>query len=670
MKRIFLLSGILILSAYSLFAQLVDPVEWEYKSKKLEDGTAEITFEANIDMNWHLYSQYFDEGGPVRTTFYFDESDKFELIGMPSESPEPEEIMDEVFNIKVKYFSHKAVFTQKVKLLTDETFTITGAIEYQVCQDDKCVYFNPEFKVIVKGEKAAQEAVTDEVTADESLTPIVDLNENTSPETETESKSLWGLFFMAIAFGFAGILTPCVFPMIPMTVSFFMQGESSKFNTVLKALIFGISIVLLYTLVGLIVSLTSAGADLTTVLSSSWILNTIFFALFITFAFSFFGMFEIVLPSGLANKADKQVDKGGMLASFFMAFTLVIVSFSCTGPIIGFLLVKAATGEVLEPVVGMFGFGLAFALPFTLMAIFPGLLKKLPKSGGWMNSVKVVFGFIILAFSMKFLSNIDQVYHLNILSRDVYIAIWIVIFFLMGIYLLGKLKFAHDTELQHVGVFRLFIAIASFSFAIYLIPGLFGANLNAVSALIPPKTTQNFDLTQNVGVSVNSDSNKITGLCEEPKYGDILHLPHGLDGYYDLEQGMACAKKLNKPVLLDFKGHSCANCKKMENEVWSDSEVLRSLQEDYIIIALYVDEREKLPESEWITSTNDGKVKKTVGKKNADFQITKYGINSQPYYVLVDTEGNNLTEPMGFDKDIDNFVKFLDSGIEEFKNRN
>ncbi|PLX11908.1 MAG: disulfide bond formation protein DsbD [Marinilabiliales bacterium] len=664
MKRITLLTSILLVLSYSVFAQVVDPVKWKNKSKNVEQGVAEIIFEANIDMNWHLYSQYFEEGGPVRTTFYFDESDKFELIGTPTESPEPEEVMDEVFNMKVKYFSHNATFVQKIKLLTAESFTITGSIEYQVCQEDKCVYFNPDFKLRVKGTEPVAAA------AKEALSPQVDLSDNNADnEAPVEKKSLWGLFFMAIVFGFAGILTPCVFPMIPMTVSFFMQGESSKANTILKALIFGISVVLLYTLVGLIVSLTSAGADLTTVLSSSWVLNLIFFGLFIVFALSFFGLFEIVLPSGLANKADRQVDKGGLLASFFMAFTLVIVSFSCTGPIIGFLLVKAATGAVLEPVVVMFGFGLAFALPFTLLAIFPSLLKKLPKSGGWMNSVKVVFGFIILAFSMKFLSNIDQVYHFNILSRDVYLAIWIVIFFLMGMYLLGKIKFAHDTDLPHVGVFRLFVAIASFTFAVYLVPGLFGANLNAVSALIPSKTTQNFDLTKNTGTQLMLDSQKRTELCDEPKYGDILHLPHGLEGYFDLEQGMACAKKLNKPVLLDFKGHSCANCKKMENEVWSDPAVLQRLREDYIIIALYVDERTKLPESEWVTSKNDGKVKKTVGKKNADFQITKYGVNSQPYYVLVDTEGEMLTEPTGYEQDIEKFKNFLDKGIQEFEKK-
>ena len=665
MKRIILLSGILILSVYSLFAQLVDPVKWDNNIKKLDDGTAEITFEANIDMHWHLYSQYFDEGGPVRTTFYFDESIKFELIGTPTESPEPEEVMDEVFNIKVKYFSHKATFVQKIKILTDEAFAITGAIEYQVCQDDKCVYFNPEFKINVKGEKGTQEV------SETTLTPTVNLTENNvSVETQTESKSIWGFFFLAFILGLAAILTPCVFPMIPMTVSFFMQGQSSKFNSIVKALIFGISIVVLYTSVGLIVSLTSAGADFTTGLSTHWIPNTIFFVLFLAFAASFFGMFEIILPSGLANKADKQVDKGGFLAAFFMAFTLVIVSFSCTGPIVGALLVKAAAGDVLEPLIGMFAFGLAFALPFTLLAIFPRMLKSMPKSGGWMNSVKVVLGFVILAFSLKFISNIDQTYHLGILSRDVFLAIWIVLFVLLGVYLLGKLKFSHDSDVPFVSVPRLVLAISVFVFALYLLPGMFGADLNAVSALIPPKSAQQFDLAKHQTVQVSGNAlAEPTSLCETPKYGDILHLPHGLEGYFDYDQGMACAKKLNKPVLLDFKGHACANCKEMENKVWSDPEVLKRLQNDYLIIALYVDDRTKLPENEWVKSAYDGKVKKTIGKKYADFQISKYNINSQPYYVLVDTNGETLVDPKGHDLDIDNFVKFLDAGVEEFKNR-
>ncbi|MFO7842494.1 MAG: protein-disulfide reductase DsbD family protein [Bacteroidales bacterium] len=676
MKRIALLISVFFIISTTVFAQLVDPVEWNYKSKNVSGDTTALIFDAKIDMNWHLYSQYFDEGGPVRTTFYFDESDKFEIIGQAAESPEPEEVMDEIFNMKVKYFSNAATFTQKIKVLSEKDFTITGSIEYQVCQDDKCVYFNPDFAINVKGEKSGAEGTTGK--SDDALSPQVDLEEQSESEnirseaaTSESSSSMWGIFFLAFVLGLAGVLTPCVFPMIPMTVSFFMQGQSSKFNSIVKALIFGISIVLLYTSVGLIVSLTSAGADFTTTLSSHWIPNTIFFTLFIAFAASFFGMFEIVLPSGLANKADRQVDKGGFLASFFMAFTLVIVSFSCTGPIVGALLVKAAGGDIMEPLIGMFGFGLAFALPFTLFAIFPRMLKGLPKSGGWMNTVKVVLGFIILAFSFKFIANIDQSYHLNIISRDVYLAIWVVLFILLGFYLLGKLKFSHDSEVPFVTVPRLVLAIISFTFALYLLPGMFGAELNAVSSLLPPKSAQQFDITENkmpAGVTVSDNSERAT-LCETPRYSDILHLPHGLQGYFDYEQGMECARKLNKPVLLDFKGHACSNCKEMENKVWSDPEVLKRLRDDYVIIALYVDDRTKLPEDEWVTSDYDGKVKKTIGKKYADFQISKYNINSQPYYVLVDHEGNNLTQPKGFDLNVNRFVEFLDAGKKEFEKR-
>jgi len=456
MKKIALIFSVLIVLSVSSLAQIVDPVKWKTTSKNIGDGMAEITFDATIDMHWHLYSQYFGEGGPVRTTFYFDESDKFELIDSLTESPEPEEVFDDVFKINVKYFSDKAQFVQKIKVLSEETFVITGSIEYQVCQDDKCVYFNPDFKVKVSGVKQAKSGTQ------EALTPQVDL-ESSKIESEKagkpaeDNKSMFGFFLLAFVLGLAAILTPCVFPMIPMTVSFFMQGQTSKLNSIIKALIFGISIVVLYTSVGLIVSLTSAGADFTTGLSSHWIPNIIFFALFIAFAASFFGMFEIVLPSGLANKADQQVDKGGFLASFFMAFTLVIVSFSCTGPIVGALLVKAAAGDVLEPLIGMFAFGLAFALPFTLLAIFPRMLKSMPKSGGWMNSVKVVLGFVILAFSLKFVSNIDQSYHLGIMSRDVFLAIWIVLFVLLGAYLLGKIKFSHDSDTPFVSVPRLIL---------------------------------------------------------------------------------------------------------------------------------------------------------------------------------------------------------------------
>ncbi len=672
MKKLALLFSVLLISSISSMAQLEDPVKWKTTSKIVEDGIAEITFEATIDMHWHLYSMYFDEGGPVRTTLYFDESEKFELVDKPTESPEPISEFDDIFKITVKYFSDKATFVQKIKVLTEESFSITGSIEYQVCHDDKCVYFNPDFKVTVNGTKKAESDGSSALTPKLDLGSQVDVTEKTDiQQSESQGdKSIWGFFFLAFVLGLAAILTPCVFPMIPMTVSFFMQGQQSKFNSIIKALIFGISIVVLYTSVGLIVSLTSAGADFTTSLSTHWIPNMIFFILFIAFAASFFGMFEIILPSGLANKADRQVDKGGYLASFFMAFTLVIVSFSCTGPIVGALLVKAAAGDVLEPLIGMFAFGLAFALPFTLLAIFPRLLKNMPKSGGWMNAVKVVLGFVILAFSLKFVANIDQTYHLGILSREVFLAIWIVLFVLLGVYFLGKIKFSHDSDVPFVSVPRLVLAIASFTFALYLLPGMFGADLNGVSALIPPKSAQQFDLSKNQIVSVaDHGDNDPSSLCEKPKYSDILHLPLELEGYFDYDQGMACAKKQDKPVLLDFKGHACSNCKEMENKVWSNPEVLKRLKEDYIIIALYVDDRTKLPEDEWVTSSYDGKVKKTIGKKNADFQITKYGINSQPYYVLVDTNGNNLTEPKGHDLNIDNFIAFLDAGKEAFNSK-
>ena len=458
--------------------------------------------------------------------------------------------------------------------------------------------------------------------------------------------------------------------MIPMTVSFFMQGSENRGKAIIKGLIFGISIIAIYTAIGVIVSISSAGAELTNSLSTHWIPNLIFFVLFMVFAASFLGMFELVLPSKWVNSADKQADKGGYLGAFFMAFTLVLVSFSCTGPIVGALLVEATGGLALKPILGMFGFGLAFALPFTLFAIFPSWLKGLPKSGGWLNSIKVVLGFVVLAFGMKFLSAIDQSYHLGIMSREVYLSIWIVIFIMLGFYLLGKLKFAHDSDLPHVSVPRLVFAIAAFSFAIYMVPGLFGANLSSISALIPPKSSQEFDLTSGKGSPISSIQENFpsgTGGMINAKYSDFLHLPYGLNGFFDYEEGMAFARKNNMPVLLDFKGHACSNCKEMEGKVWSDPSVLSRLRGNYVIIALYTDDRTKLPEDEWITSEVDGKVKKTLGKKNLDLQIRRYNTNTQPLYVLVDPDGNTLAEPRGHNLDVEAFRNWLDGGLEKFR---
>lgn len=421
-------------------------------------------------------------------------------------------------------------------------------------------------------------------------------------------------------------------------------------------------------MVGVIVALTSAGADFANQLSTHWIPNLIFFLLFIIFAASFLGMFEIILPTGLTNRADQQVDKGGAFASFFMALTLVLVSFSCTGPIIGALLVEAANGQVLKPIIGMFGFSFAFALPFSLFAIFPSWLKSLPKSGGWLNSVKVIMGLILLAFGLKFLSNIDQAYHLHLLGREIYLSIWIVLFFIMGLYLLGKIRFAHDSEITHLKVPRFLLALASFSFVVYMIPGLFGAPLTGISTLLPPKTAQNFDLLKALNGNGNylSQANVSSQLCDKPKYSDILEMPYNLSGYFDIEQGLACAKTLNKPVFLDLKGHTCTNCKAMEAEVWSDPEVLRRLRENFVIIALYTDDKAELPQNEWYTSKLDGKVKKTLGKKNADYLMSKFGTNTLPLYVVLDTKGNQLIRPVGYSPVIKKFIDFLDEGENEF----
>ncbi|MCU0363114.1 MAG: thioredoxin family protein, partial [Bacteroidales bacterium] len=434
-----------------------------------------------------------------------------------------------------------------------------------------------------------------------------------------------------------------------------------------------ISIVVIYSMLGIIVSLTSAGAGFANALSTHWIPNTIFFLLFVIFASSFFGAFEIVLPNSWVSGADSRVDKGGIVASFFMGLTTVIVSFSCTGPIVGALLVEAATGDVLRPTLGMLGFGIAFAMPFTFFALFPSVMSKLPRSGGWLNSVKVVLGFLMLAFSMKFLMTIDGVYALGLLSRDLFIAIWIALFLLLGLYLLGKIKFSHDSELKHIGTFRLFVIIAVFSFVIYLVPGLFGAPLSALSSFLPATSKSEFNLskliseTRNPGAAPAAVSSLLPGTpCSEPKYSDKFEMPLGLSGYFEYRQGLECARELGKPVLLDFKGHACANCKLMEAKVWSDPEVLRRLRENFVIVALYVDDRTQADEAEWITSKLDGKLKKTIGKINEDIEITRFGTNALPLYVITDHEGNPLNKPMPTNLDVEEYKKWLDEGYRLF----
>jgi thiol:disulfide interchange protein DsbD len=411
-----------------------------------------------------------------------------------------------------------------------------------------------------------------------------------------------------------------------------------------------------------------AGPDIANWLSTHWLPNVLFFLIFVVFAASFFGMFEIVMPHWLVNKSTANEDKGGFIGPIFMALTLVLVSFSCTGPIVGTILVESAGGQFLKPIIGMLGFSLAFALPFTVFAFFPQYLNKLPKSGGWLNSVKVVLGFLELALGLKFLSVADQTYHWGLLDREIYVALWVVIFALMGLYLLGKLKFAHDSDVKFLSVPRLFLAIATFSFVVYLIPGMWGAPLKALSGYMPPMHTHDFDM--NKIARDNAGSGGVIAkaeICETPKYHDFLHLPHGLEGYFDYEQALACAKEQNKPLFIDFTGHGCVNCREMEANVWADPKVLEMLRNDYIVTALYVDDKTTLPENEWITSTYDGKVKKTVGKKFADLQITRFNINAQPYYVLVNPNGELLVQPKAYDLKVDNFVDFLKLGLQNHK---
>ncbi|MFO7923442.1 MAG: cytochrome c biogenesis protein CcdA [Bacteroidales bacterium] len=675
---LFILAG-LILYLPAAFSQILEPVKWEFE-KERSDDEINLVIRASIDTDWYMYGQDIPEEGPVPTSVHVDLSENFELLDKTEYLTEPYIKYDPFFDMDLPLFSNEAIFRQKIRVLTGKEFTVTGYIEYMSCDDERCLPpQEKEFEYTINpGASAPTESITGAETESETE-PVEEVISDTSaggratipPEVDKdsdakESRSLWIFFIIAFAGGLAGLLTPCVFPMIPMTVSFFIQKQSGRLNSIINAFVFGISIIAIYTSLGLLVSATSVGAGFANQLTSHWLPNLIFFLLFVAFAASFFGMFEITLPGGLATRADRKAEGGGYVGSFFMALTLVIVSLSCVGPIVGALLVEAATGGGSAPIVGMFGFSLAFAIPFTLLAIFPSWMNRLPKSGGWLNSVKVVLGFIVLAFSLKFLLTVDQVYQFGILTRDIYLAIWIVLFSLLGLYLLGKIKFAHDSDLPHIGVPRLFLAIAVFSFVVYMIPGMFGAPLKSVSSLLPAQHTHSFDIRAMIR-DAELNGGKDATLCEEPKYAGFLHLPHGLQGYFDLEQGLACAREQDKPVFIDFVGHGCSNCKVMEARVWSDPRVLQRLRNDYIIIALYVDDRTMLPEDEWITSEFDGRVKNTIGSKNLDYQITSFNTNTQPYYVLTDADGNLLNQPRGYNLDIEAFIEFLDTGLENFE---
>lgn len=692
MKNI--LTGLLAMLLLPLFSftQILDPVKWSFKVEQTNPGEATLLLTAKADPGWHVYSQDIPKGGPIPTTFTFTASNHFELVGKVRE-PKAIEENDPNFEMILKFFADKAVFKQKIKILSQKDFVVKGIVNFMCCDDKQCLPPNDvEFVFSVKGNPGAIAPVakSDTVTSTAAIKDSLKIAASVKASADSASKKIEQvklgetdadkaadqslLWFFVISFlaGLLAIVTPCVFPMIPMTVTFFMHDTTSKRKARMEAIVYGLSIVVIYTVIGTVVAIT-LGANFANFLSTHWIPNVFFFLIFMVFAASFLGMFEITLPSWVVNKADKQADKGGYGGAFFMAFTLVLVSFSCTGPIVGAILVKAASGDILMPIIGMLGFSLAFALPFGLFAFFPSLLSGLPKSGGWLNSVKVVLGFLELALGLKFLSIADQTYHWHILDREVYLAFWIVIFFLMGMYLIGKLKFNHDSEIPFISVPRIILAIVVFSFVVYMIPGMWGAPLKALSGYLPPATYQDFDINAIVKAEVNSvnagaGANQApSSLCEKPKYADFLKLPHGLEGYFDYNQALACAKQQNKPIFIDFTGHGCVNCREMEANVWSDPVVLKILRENYIVTALYVDDKTELPEQDWITSKYDKKVKKTIGKIFADLQITRFNVNSQPYYVLIDTSGNLLTAPRAYNLDVDAFAKFLNAGLNNFK---
>jgi thiol:disulfide interchange protein DsbD len=674
---------VLFLSVLTIKAQIQNPVKWEFKTKVTGENTADLQFIATIDQGWHLYSQNLPEGGPMPTEFVFTKLDGIQLVGKASE-PTPKEVFDAMFNMTVKYFDKTATFVQKIKLTNSKPVTISGTINYQACNDETCVPGEAEFTFNVpapttstvgtdsKPEAAPVLETTTEVQNQETVTVSettqADIKSTvTNDEFSGNNRSLWWFFIQAFAWGLLAILTPCVFPMIPMTVSFFMKsGSKGKF----QALLYGFSIIAIYVIFGVLISVLF-GADFGNWLSTHWLPNVLFFLIFVVFAASFFGYFEIVMPSWLINKSVQKEDQGGVMGTIFMAFTLVLVSFSCTGPIVGTVVVQAVGGQILKPIVGMLGFSLAFAIPFTLFAFFPSWLNKMPKSGGWLNSVKVVIGFIELAFALKFLNVPDQTYHWGILDREVYLGFWIVIFTMMGFYLLGKIKFPHDSDYPVVKSFpRLLLIIATFTFVVYLIPGLFGAPLKAISGWLPPTETQDFDINAIVRENQGGGTFVSKGnLTEQPKYADRLKLPHGLQGYFDFEQALKASKELKKPIFVDFTGHGCTNCREMENRVWSDPEVLKRLRENFVLVALYVDDKViEMPQNEWYTNKL-GKQVKLLGKKNTEIQTEKFNTNSQPYYVILDSDGNLLVPPRAYNLEIEAFKKFLDSGAEAYNKR-
>ncbi len=640
-----------VLFSVAAFAQS-QLVTWSSHVEKADDDTYRVIFTGKIADGYHTYT-LTDE---FSATEIMDAAvEGGELVGAPYEISTPVDELDE-FGDPAKHYYNEIIIAQNVK--TEGSAVFSGTIFTNSCTGGACKAEYYDFNVKVGAGESAVMPLEEEID---------------SPAKKERKGNIWGLILEAILWGFAMLLTPCVFPMVPMTVSFFMKGSENVAQGRFKAAMYGIFIVLLYTVpISVIIMLTkfiggdAVTADIFNWLSTHWLPNIIFFVVFMIFAASFFGAFEITLPESIVNKSDKGSDKKGLAGVFFMALTLVLVSFSCTGPIVGSVLIKSTQGEFWEPMVTMLAFSVAFALPFTVLAFSPSLLKKFKKGGGsWLNSVKVVLGFIEVALGLKFLSVADQTYHWGILDREVYLAIWIVVFTLLGLYLLGKIRFAHDEEpVEKLSVPRLSLVILVFSFVVYLIPGMWGAPLKALSGYMPPITTQDFVIGQNSGTAHAAEAETTVTSSE---FG--LHLPLGLQGYFTLEDGLEAAKKAGKPVFVDVTGHGCVNCREMESRVWSDPQVLGMLKNDFIVVALYTDDKQKLDKEDYVTDAETGKVYKDLGRANSYIARSKWNVNAQPNYVLLSPDGEMLVPVRGYDLSIPGFVEFLQSGLDSYNNK-
>lgn len=681
MKK-FLLLLALCLNFAALQAQMLQPVKWSSRVEKLSDTEFNLVMEGKIDDGWHVYSQFTPDGGPLPIELVFEnQPGNYKLVGKASES-KTERQFNDVFGVDEIYFSKKVLLKQKVQILKTGLAQIVGKIDYQVCKES-CINGNEKFtfaipKAAPVTEKAQEEAeaakaenpvltdtvaaapVVDTASAAETKTTQEVASVSAPEKTEDENRGLWSVFFIAFLSGFAALLTPCVFPLIPMTVSFFTKQSKTKAAGVRNAIIYGISIIFIYVILGSLVT-AIFGADALNSLATNVWFNVIFFLLLVFFAASFLGAFEIVLPHSWANKVDQQADRGGIIGILFMALALAIVSFSCTGPIVGTLLFEAASNGGIGPIVGMFGFSLALALPFMLFAMFPGWLNTLPKSGGWLNTVKVFLGFLELALAFKFLSNADLVLQLHLLEREIFLAIWIAVFGTLALYLFGKITLPHDSPLPSISVGRLLLGLLVLSFTVYLIPGLWGAPLKLINAFPPPleysESPRGLGGNGNNVVHANADK-----LPDGAKFG-----PHDIVTFDDYAKGLAYAKQVNKPILIDFTGFACVNCRKMENNVWSDERIMSILNNDVVLISLYVDDKRKLPEAERYVSKVTGDEIETIGDKWTEFMIGTYKTNTQPLYVLTDLQGNTLNGTTSYDPDVAKYEQWLKAGISKFK---